>query len=85
MADTPPPTRGFYGRFMCNTQRKVALAAGLLAILAVVIGAGFASMTQDGAATPLETTVVRWTAVGFLAIGAVAYFLGSRALRDGQG
>jgi hypothetical protein len=70
---------------MCNTPRKVALAAGFAAILAVMVGAGFANMSESGAATSLETTVVRWTAIGFLAVGAVAYLIGSRQLRNGGG
>jgi hypothetical protein len=85
MPDAPLNTRGFYGRFMCNTPRKISLLAGLSAIMALVIGAGFASMSASGTTTTLETLVVRWVAVGCLAIGGIAYVIGGRLLRESEG
>jgi hypothetical protein len=73
-----PNTRGFAARFLRNVPRKVALFAGMAAVLALIIGAGFASMSSSGAATPLETVVVRWTVVGCLVVGVVAYVIGGR-------
>ncbi|HVA06518.1 MAG TPA: hypothetical protein VNG12_07265 [Acidimicrobiales bacterium] len=73
------------GRFFCNAPRKVALFAGLAAVLVLLIGAGFANMSSTSAPTALETAVVRWTIVGCLAVGAVAYLIGGRMLRnDGE-
>jgi hypothetical protein len=72
-------------RFLCNGPRKVALFAGIAAICALIIGAGFAGISSNGFATPLETLVVRWTAVGCLAIGAGAYVIGGRMRRDSSG
>jgi hypothetical protein len=76
---------GFPGRFLCNLPRKVALFAGLAALLALMIGAGFANMSASGAATPLETAVVRWVMVGCLVTAFVAYIIGGRMLRDEGG
>jgi hypothetical protein len=71
-------------RFLRNIPRKVSLVAGLAAVLTIMIGAGFASMRASGSATSLETLVVRWTAVGFLAIGAAAYVIGGRVRSDNR-
>ncbi len=69
-------------RFLCNGPRKVSLFAGIAAIVALIIGAGFAGISSNGFATSLETLVVRWTAVGWLAVGAGAYVIGGRMRRD---
>ncbi len=62
--------------------RKVALVAWLAALLAVMVGAGFANMSASGAPTALETSVVRWIALGCIAVGLAAYLIGGRMLRD---
>jgi len=78
---TRPEARGFPGRFTCNGPRKVSFFAGLAALLALMIGAGFANMSASGAATPLETTVVRDVIIVGLLVAVVAYQFGSRLLR----
>jgi hypothetical protein len=77
---TPRPA----GRFRRNTPRKVSLFLGLAAVLTIMVGAGFASMSASGAATSAETFAVRWIAIGFLAVGAVFYVIGGRAESPGQ-
>lgn len=77
-----PDQHGFPGRFLCNTPRRIALAAGAVALLALMVGAGFANMSASGAATPLETTVVRWVIVSCLVVGVASYAVGGRMLRE---
>jgi uncharacterized membrane protein len=68
-------------RFLCNTPRKVALFAGLAGVLALIIGAGFASMRASNAPTTQETLVVRWVVIGCLVVGVAAYVIGGRMQR----
>jgi TRAP-type mannitol/chloroaromatic compound transport system permease large subunit len=70
-------------RFFCNTPRKLSLAFGAVAFAALVLGAGFAEISSNGAPTHLETELVRWIIVGSLVIGAVFYVIGGRMLRRG--
>jgi uncharacterized membrane protein len=65
-----------------NFPRKVALVAVLVAILAVIIGAAFASMRASDAPTALENLVVRVTVLCCLVIGVVAYVIGGRMPQD---
>ncbi len=67
-------------RFFCNTARKLSLLFGVVAFAALVLGAGFAEISSNGAPTPLETAVVRWIIVGSLVIGGVFYVIGGRTL-----
>lgn len=82
----PPVTNGSrrpdrsQSRFFCNVPRKIALVFFVVAFAALVIGGGFAEISTNGSPTSLETTVVRWTIVGSLVIGAVAYVIGGRLL-----
>ena len=88
---TPPVANGSRGpdrshsRFFCNTPRKVALICFVVAFAALVIGGGFALISKNGSPTTLETTVVRWTIVGALIVGFVAYLIGSRLLAQNSG
>lgn len=72
-------------RFFCNVPRKVALFFFVVAFAALVIGGGFAEISTNGSPTSLETMVVRWTIVGSLVIGVVAYVIGGRRLAEGSG
>ena len=72
-------------RFLCNAPRKVALFFFVVAFAALVIGGGFAEISTNGSPTSLETTVVRWTIVGSLVIGVVAYVIGGRLLAERPG
>jgi hypothetical protein len=65
-------------RFLCNTARKVSLVFFVIAFAALVIGGGFAEISTNGSPTSVETAIVRWTIVGSLAIGVVAYIIGGR-------
>jgi hypothetical protein len=79
------PTKAlFMTRFRVNTPRKVSLIAILGAILTIIVGASFASMQSTNAPTALETDFVRWITLGFLVVGALAYAVGTRWLRDGR-
>jgi len=69
-------------RFFCNVPRKVALFFFVVAFAALVIGGGFAEISSNGSPTSLETAVVRWTIVGSLVIGVVAYVVGGRLLAE---
>jgi hypothetical protein len=69
-------------RFFCNLPRRVALFFFVVAFAALVIGGGFAEISTNGSPTSLETTVVRWTIVGSLVVGVVAYVIGGRLLAD---
>lgn len=73
------------GRFSCNLPRKIALLFFVVTFAALVIGGGFALISTNGSPTSLETTVVRWTIVGSLAIGVVAYVIGGRLLAERSG
>jgi lipopolysaccharide export LptBFGC system permease protein LptF len=68
-------------RFFCNLPRKIALIFFVVAFAALVI----AEISTNGSPTSLETTVVRWTIVGSLAIGVVAYVIGGRLLAERSG
>jgi hypothetical protein len=59
----------------------------VVAFAALVIGGGFAEISSNGSPTSLETAIVRWTIVGSLVIGVVAYVIGGRMLaeRSGEG
>jgi len=72
-------------RFFCNLPRKVALICLVVAFAALVIGGGFAEISTNGSPTSLETAVVRWTIVGSLVIGVVAYVIGGRMLAERSG
>ncbi|HUC04575.1 MAG TPA: hypothetical protein VL961_04200 [Acidimicrobiales bacterium] len=82
MPDVPQARLRFPSNFLCNGARKLSLAAGGAALLAILIGAGFANMSSSGAPTSLETSVVRWTALGFIVLGAIAYAIGGRIERE---
>lgn len=69
-------------RFFCNAPRKVALFFFVVAFAALVIGGGFAAISKNGSPTTLETAVVRWTIVGSVVIGVVAYVIGGRLLAE---
>jgi cation transporter-like permease len=68
-------------RFFCNNARKGALVCAILAFVALVIGAGFAEISSNGAPTSLETAVVRWIIVGALVAGVTLYVIGGRMPR----
>ena len=72
-------------RFFCNLPRKIALLCFVVAFAALVIGGGFAEISTNGSPTSLETAVVRWTIVGSLVIGFVAYVIGGRLLAERSG
>jgi hypothetical protein len=72
-------------RFFCNLPRKVALFFFVVAFAALVIGGGFAEISTNGSPTSLETMVVRWTIVGSLVVGVVAYVIGGRLLAERSG
>jgi hypothetical protein len=72
-------------RFFCNLPRKVALFFFVVAFAALVIGGGFAEISTNGSPTSLETMVVRWTIVGSLVVGVVAYVFGGRLLAERSG
>lgn len=72
-------------RFFCNTARKVSLLFFVIAFAALVIGGGFAEISTNGAPTSLETAIVRWTIVGSVVIGVVAYVLGGRTRTNREG
>jgi hypothetical protein len=69
-------------RFFCNLPRKIALLCFVVAFAALVIGGGFAEISTNGSPTSLETAVVRWTILGSLVIGVVAYVIGGRLLAE---
>jgi hypothetical protein len=88
--DQAPATNGSrpdrsQSRFFCNLPRKVALIFFVVAFAALVIGGGFAEISTNGSPTSLETAVVRWTIVGSLVIGVVAYVIGGRLLAERSG
>lgn len=72
-------------RFFCNVPRKVALFFFVVAFAALVIGGGFAEISTNGSPTSLETAVVRWTILGSVVIGVIAYVIGGRLLAEGRG
>jgi hypothetical protein len=90
-ANRAPTTNGSHrpdrsqSRFFCNLPRKVALLFFVVAFAALVIGGGFAEISTNGSPTSLETAVVRWTIVGSLVIGVVAYVIGGRLLAERSG
>ena len=65
-------------RFLCNTARRVSLVFFVVALAALVIGGGFAEISTNGSPTSLETAIVRWTILGSVVIGVVAYVIGGR-------
>jgi hypothetical protein len=75
---------GSPSRFLCNGPRKLSLIAGLAAVLDIIVGAGLGAMRASNAPTSRETMIVRWVALGLLAIGVVAYVIGGR-LRNAGG
>src|ERR1700733_6435637 len=68
-------------RFFCNNARKGSLVCGILAFVALVIGAGFSEISKNGAPTSLETDAVRWVIVGSLVVGVALYVIGGRMAR----
>jgi hypothetical protein len=76
---------GSQSRFFCNLPRKIALVFFVVAFAALVIGGGFAEISTNGSPTSLETAVVRWTILGSLAIGVVAYVIGGRLVAERSG
>jgi MFS superfamily sulfate permease-like transporter len=79
MTDAPvQPRKGFVGQFTRNAARKASLISGLAAVLALLIGAGFANMSANTAPTTRETEVIRWVVVACLAVGVVFYVIGGR-------
>jgi hypothetical protein len=71
-------------RFFCNNARKGSLVCGILAFIALVIGAGFSEISANGAPTSVETDAVRWVIVGALVIGVTLYVIGGRLLHGGR-
>jgi hypothetical protein len=65
-------------RFFCNTPRKISLFFLAVAVAALVVGAGFAGISKNGAPTSSETSVVRWIVLGSLVLFVVAYVVGGR-------
>jgi hypothetical protein len=65
-------------RFLCNRPRQVSLLCGVVALAALVVGAGFAEIGANGAPTALQTAIVRSVIVGSLVIGIVFYMIGGR-------
>jgi hypothetical protein len=61
------------------------LCCFVVAFSALVIGGGFAEISTNGSPTSLETAIVRWTILGSLLIGVVAYMLGGRMLAERSG
>jgi hypothetical protein len=47
-------------------------------VAALVVGAGFAGISKNGAPTSSETSVVRWIVLGSLVLFVVAYVVGGR-------
>ena len=74
-----------HSRFFCNVPRKISLACAAVAFVALVIGAGFAEISSNGAPTTLETAVVRYVVVAALLVGVTAYAVGGRMRENGQG
>lgn len=72
-------------RFFCNLARKVSLAFFVVAFAALVIGAGFAEISSNGAPTSLETAVVRYIILGSLVVAVTAYVIGGRMRAGGAG
>lgn len=72
-------------RFLRNTARKMSLLFFVIAFAALVIGGGFSEISTNGAPTSLETAVIRWTIVGALVIGVLAYLIGGRMQPDHHG
>jgi len=72
-------------RFFCNTARKLSLLFAVVAFAALVLGAGFAEISSNGAPTPLETAVVRYVILGSLFLGVISYVIGGRMRRRGSG
>jgi hypothetical protein len=73
----PTPDRS-QSRFFCNRSRQVSLLCGAVAIAALVVGAGFAEISANGAPTAFQTAIVRSVIVGSLVIGAIFYVIGGR-------
>lgn len=90
-ADPAPATNGSgrpdrsQSRFFCNLPRKVALLFFVVAFAALVIGGGFAEISSNGSPTSLETAVVRWTILGSVVVGVVAYVIGGRLQAERSG
>ena len=83
MVDPPARTNGRRperrrSSFLRNGWRKASLVFFALAIVALVIGGGFAEISSNGSPTSLETAVVRWVILGSIVLGAAAYLLGGR-------
>jgi hypothetical protein len=79
-----PTNPQFLGRFRRNRPRMVSLVAGLAALAALIIGAGFAGISKSGSPTTLETLVVRWIVLACLAVGVVTYVVGGRRPADDE-
>lgn len=71
-------------RFFCNNARKGSLVCGIVAFVALVIGAGFAEISSNGSPTSLEIAVVRWVILAALAVGVTLYVIGGRLRRDAR-
>jgi asparagine N-glycosylation enzyme membrane subunit Stt3 len=72
-------------RFFCNNARKGSLVCGIVAFVALVVGAGFAEISSNGSPTSLETAVVRWAVVAALVVGVALYVIGGRVRPDAHG
>jgi hypothetical protein len=59
--------------------RKWTFVFGVVAVLAILVGAGFANMSASDAPTTLETDIVRWVALFFAALALGAYLIGRNA------
>jgi hypothetical protein len=75
----PDSVPSYSTRLTVNLARKWTFIFGLVAVLAILVGAGFANMSASDAPTTLETDVVRWIALvfGLLALGT--YLIGRNA------
>jgi hypothetical protein len=74
-----------HSRFFRNLPRKISLACAAVAFGALVVGAGFAEISSNGAPTTAETAVVRYVIVGALVVGVAAYVIGGRVRANGPG
>jgi len=86
----PPSTNGASrpgradSRFFCNRARTASLVLGLVAVVALVVGAVLAELNTSGAPTSTQTAVVRWIILAALAGAVVTYVVGGRQRgRDG--
>jgi hypothetical protein len=69
----------FGTRAQLSPARKVTVYFALIAVLALLIGAGFSNMSASNAPTALETTVIRSVALFCIAVSVTAYVIDRRS------